>query len=299
MQFKKVLVGVVAASSLLYSSSAFAEENLEQPSLDEGEVIFWHPEVNLNSIDGKIDSSSINSEKSDTFKLDGKTFELPQADVNSSLKEDENESLDTSNEPIELQDQQTTQLLEMKKVDDDTYNALYVSDVSVEEISDEISDDANTEENTDDNILEPTSSSLFTRPAIHLLAAPSNGTEQSSWKYGVTGYVKVFYHVQYKDGIKHYDMNYVNVRWSAGSGSSVSSRSLTMGQQGSSAFAPGHVANNQKQTVSISKNITTTVNVKDSWYPVFKGTVGASSTAKVKKGSNSGTLKVDTRILIP
>lgn len=128
-------------------------------------------------------------------------------------------------------------------------------------------------------------------------AAATNYLTAESWKNGVTGIVKVYYHKQRinKNFAWNYDMNYIEVSWTAPSGSTISNRKVKMIDKGKSNY--GVHSSNMELSKTPSSNSKTKYDVPDEWLPIFEGILGATSTATVKKGSSQGTLTVDTRIL--
>ncbi|MFC0273568.1 hypothetical protein ACFFIX_19440 [Metabacillus herbersteinensis] len=92
------------------------------------------------------------------------------------------------------------------------------------------------------------------------------------------------------------DMNYVETWWTTGSGSFVSNRKLKMEQRGKSHWGDKYNSTEIK-TVYPSSNSNQRFDAPDSWYPVWEGWVGATSTSTAVINGTSYSLSVSCRIL--
>ncbi|MED3949886.1 MULTISPECIES: hypothetical protein [Priestia] len=152
--------------------------------------------------------------------------------------------------------EQGTQLLEMKQTGEDTYQGSYVTIASAATTS-----ISNEDKTTGGKVL-----------------------------------LKVYYHVQYdKHNVKHYDMNYIQTKYTPSSGATISGRYVNMGQTGWSSW--GGYVTQRNNGVKISTNSLKTTNAPDKWAPISRGIGGANAHAKVSYKGKTYSLDVTSNFV--
>ncbi|AEH52748.1 hypothetical protein [Heyndrickxia coagulans] len=176
------------------------------------------------------------------IKVDGKVLKPDKLVVAGAITDESNDNV----VPAEVK--QGTQLLEMKKLSDGSYEGSYVS---VAEIT------------------------------VASKATYTNTFSDSEKTPGGKVVLTSYYHTQYYKGVKHYDMNFLKVDFSS-TGGTLSNRYVQYGQTGYSFYKKSGGFVTQSAKKNISSNSETKVDVPDSWVPIYKGTCGSNAHATVK-----------------
>lgn len=262
--------GILLSSLFFNAYSTEAKTTLENASTEK--VLYEKSE--------ETDLSKAIEEEYKTIKIENELLNEPDVNVEAIIENSDNENMS-----IDIEEY-GTQLLKVTKNEDGNLRADYVT-VAEATFDEELIDSLN------DN------GELLNNGSISILAEPIGSKTEEAWVSGIHGFVKVYYHKDYKDNMAvSYDMNYIQVWWTTdGSGGIVSDRSVTMQQSGKSHW--GNKAFDHTKTVTPVKNSMTQYDVPDSWEPIWEGLVMARSSAKVKNitTGQTYTLKVQMRII--
>lgn len=265
----RVLSSAIVLSSLFFYSLTTEAQGTEDNKTEK--VLYEkNEETNL--------SKAVEKEYKN-IKIQNEVITEPNIDVDAIIEHKDNEnSIDV--------EKQATQLLKVSENEDGDLRAEYVTVVDAV-FDEELINSNNT-------------TKLLNDGDISILSKPIGSKTGESWVSGIHGFVKVYYHKDYKKGYSgdSYDMNKIQVWWTTnGSGGIVSNRKATMQQTGKTHW--GSRAVTHSKTKEPKKNSKTEYDVPDSWEPIWEGIVCGRSSARVKniKTGKTYTLKVEMRIL--
>jgi hypothetical protein len=262
LKINKLLVSFGLLFSLVMGgvNTAFGTSIQTGHGTEKEKVIFEKPEIK--------DLDKLFKTKFENVEVDGKLFKEEKVKLNSFIKNEKTGSQKTN---VSAQ-KQATQLLKITKKGNDHYTADYVTVA-------EVNFDSNYEKNGF-----VTKSSIKKLGVFLTLDTATGATTEQAWAGGVTGYVTVYYHVdKYTGMVDSKDMNYIQVKWTVASGSTIERRSATMYQNGRSHW--GSILSSDSKTVYPTGNSMTQYDVPDAWLPLWEGNMGARSKAYVKNGT--------------
>lgn len=260
-------------SSLVLSLSLSLPSNLGKVSATELEqgysenetVLYSEPEQNLLNTNEDFEEIEINGIK----------IEKPDIESEGILT---NNVTDNSKDVDIVEDK--TQLLEVTEDEEGVITAEYVTLLETEELAEEVQPDMPTTFNK----------------GISLMSAATDSLTKENWVAGAHGYVKAYYHEQYKKGREDsIDMNYIQVWWTTnGKGAIVSNRSGEILQYGKSHW--GAKWTDHTKNIKPTKNSKTQYDVPDAWEPIWEGWVGAKTKATVKNVVNGKTYTLNVKL---